>query len=143
MDGPVSEASAHRLVNPETLPPPVGYAHAVLATPGRVVALGGQAGHRADGSLAEGGLVPQFRQAAANVAESLRAAGGRPEHLVQLLIFTTDLAGYRLALGEIGAAYRAHFGKHYPAMALLGVEALFDPDATVELVGLAVIPEPS
>lgn len=141
MDGPVTEASPHRLVNPETLPPPVGYAHAVLAAPGRVVALGGQAGHRADGSLAEGGLVSQFRQAAANVAEALRAAGGRPEDLVQLLIFTTDVAGYRSSLDEIGAAYRDHFGKHYPPMALLGLSELFDPAAVVELVGLAVIPE--
>ena len=141
MDGTVSADPAHRLVNPETLPTPVGYAHAVLAARGRVVALGGQAGHRADGSLVEGGLVEQFRQAVENVAKALRAAGGRPEHLVQLVIYTTDVDAYRASLGEIGAAYRSQFGKHYPAMALLGVTELFDAAALVELVGLAVIPE--
>ncbi|HEX2032176.1 MAG TPA: RidA family protein [Actinomycetota bacterium] len=137
----MSDASGHRLVNPDTLPPPVGYAHAVVAAPGRVVALAGQAGHRSDGSLPDSGLVPQFEQAAANVAEALRAAGGRPEHLVQLLIFTTDIEGYRSSLRDVGAAYRTHFGKHYPAMALVGVTELFDAAAVVELVGLAVIPE--
>lgn len=39
-----------------------------------------------------------------------------------------------------GGVYRRHFGHHYPAMALLGVSALFDDAAKVELVGVAVIP---
>jgi hypothetical protein len=37
--------------------------------------------------------------------------------------------------------YRRHFGKHYVATALLGVAELFDEDAVVELVGIAVVPE--
>lgn len=129
----------HRLINPETLAKPSGYSHAVIAAPGTVVSLAGQTGHRADGTIAEN-LVEQFDQAAWNVAEVLRAAGGRPEHLVQLLIFVTDPAGYRAHREEIGEAYRTHFGKHYPAMALLSVSELFDPRAMVELVGLAVVP---
>ena len=133
-------AFPHRLVNPETLPPPTGYSHAVVAAPGTVVALAGQTGHRADATIEED-LVVQFDQAARNVAEALRAAGGRPEDLVQLLIFVTDVAGYRAHREEIGEVYRRHFGKHFPAMALLGVSELVDPRAQVELVGLAVVPE--
>jgi enamine deaminase RidA (YjgF/YER057c/UK114 family) len=132
-------ASPHRLVNPETLPPPTGYSHAVVAATGTVVALAGQTGHRADGTI-EGDLVAQFDQAAANVTEALRAAGGEPEHLVQLLIFVTDLADYREHRQEIGEAYRHHLGRHFPAMALLGVSELVDPRAKVELVGVAVVP---
>ncbi len=42
-------------------------------------------------------------------------------------------------LGPIGEAYRAVFGRHYPAMALFGVTELFDPEARVELVAVAEI----
>ena len=42
------------------------------------------------------------------------------------------------------AAWRRHFGRHFPAVALFEVRGLFDPRAKVELVGVAVIPnEPS
>ena len=138
MDRPVT--GPHQLVNPETLPPPKGFAHAVVAKGDTTVYLGGQAGHRPDGTLVGDDLVDQFDQACANVVAALEAAGGRPEHLVQLLIFTTDLSGYRDGMGPIGKAYRKHFRKHYPAMALLGTTELFDPGAKVELVGVAVIP---
>ncbi|MGH2723842.1 MAG: RidA family protein [Actinomycetota bacterium] len=134
------DETPHRLVNPDTLPPPVGFAHAVVAVPGSAVFLGGQAGHRADGTLAGEDLVAQFDQAAANVAEALRAAGGRPEHLVQVLIFVTDVGEYRDRLADLGALWRQRFGRHFPAVALMGVTELFDPAAKVELVAVAVVP---
>lgn len=138
MDGPVSRPP-HRLLNPDTLPPPAGFSHAVVPLEGRTVYLAGQAGHRRDGSIGDG-LVEQFDQACANVATALAAAGGGPEHLVSLQIFVTDLRAYRSALNEIGDAYRRRFGKHYPAVSLFGVTGLFDPAAEVELVGVAVVP---
>ena len=132
--------SPHEIVNPSSLPPPSGFSHALVAAKGRLLFLGGQAGHRADGSLVGPGLVEQFDQAAANTAEALGAAGGTPEHLVQLLIYVTSVPEYRGALKEIGGAYRHHFGRHFPPMALFGVTELFDPGAKVELVGIAVVP---
>jgi enamine deaminase RidA (YjgF/YER057c/UK114 family) len=39
----------------------------------------------------------------------------------------------------VGRAYRAVFGRHFPAMALIGVSELVDPDALVEITGVAVI----
>lgn len=130
----------HELINPEGLPPPIGYSHAVRPSEGRTVYLGGQAGIREDGTVPEG-IVEQFDVAAANVATALRAAGGEPEHLVSIQIFVTDVDAYAAASREIGAAYRRHFGKHYPAMALLGVTRLLEPAAIVELVCVAVVPE--
>jgi enamine deaminase RidA (YjgF/YER057c/UK114 family) len=87
-------------------------------------------------------MVEQFDQAAANVAEALRAADAKPEHLTSMQIFVTDAAAYRDALKEIGAAYRRNFGRHYPAIGLFEVRALFDPDAKVELMCIAVVPDP-
>lgn len=131
--------SAHRIVNPDGLLPPVGFSHAVVAAPGRVVHLGGQTGHHADGTLPEG-IVAQFEQAARNLVVALEAVGAAPGDLTALSIYVTDMAGYRDALRELGPAYQRHLGRHYPAIALLGVASLFDPDALVELVATAVLP---
>ncbi|MEU3020407.1 MULTISPECIES: RidA family protein [unclassified Nocardiopsis] len=135
-------ASPHTLVNPPELGPTPGFSHAVVPAPGRTVHLSGQIGSGPDGALAAGPLPDQFGVALANVVTALRACGGAPEHLVSLTIYTTDVPGYRAATREIGRAYRAHLGRHYPAMALLGVVELFEPDALVELVGVAVVPGP-
>ncbi len=140
MDRSVNEETPHRIVYPKTLEPPVGYSHAVVASSGKTVYVAGQTGHRADGTIAGEGLVEQFDQASANVAEALIGAGAGPEHLVSMMIFVTDVEEYRQARSEFGVIYRKHFGSHYPAAALLGVNALFDPTAKVELVCIAVVP---
>lgn len=133
--------SAHEIVTAPGLAPPSGYAHAVAASPGRHVFLGGQTALDPDGLIVGTTMAHQFDVAAANVVAALEAAGARPEHLVALTIYTTDVGAYRSALAEIGGAYRRRFGKHYVATALLGVAELFDADAMVELVGVAVVPE--
>jgi enamine deaminase RidA (YjgF/YER057c/UK114 family) len=140
MDGPVAP-TPHRVVNPPELASPRGFSHAVVARPGRTIFLGGQAGHDSEGRLAGQTLVEQFDAACCAIVTTLRAAGAGPDHLVSLQIFVTDAEAYRAALGPIGEAYRRHFGKHYPAMGLFEVRALFDPQARVELMGVAVVPE--
>ncbi len=124
--------SEHRIVNPPELPEPSGYAHAVVSAPGRTVWLGGQTG--------EGDTVAaQFDDAAASLVTALRAAGGEPDDLVSLVVYSTDVAEYRASVKELGEVWRRHFGRRYPAMALVGVSALVDPDARVELMGVAVV----
>ena len=130
----------HRAVNPEGLPRPSGYSHAVIAAPGQVVYLAGQIGAGPDGTVQESGLVEQFETAARNLVAALAAAGGRPEHIVSLQIFVTDANAYRELRRPIGEAYRRCFGDHYPAMSLLEVKRLYDESALVEITGVAVIP---
>jgi enamine deaminase RidA (YjgF/YER057c/UK114 family) len=130
----------HEIITSPDLPAPAGYAHAVAAAPGRTVYLGGQTAQGADGSIAGSTVVEQFAIAATNLVTALTAAGGRPDDLVSLQIYVTDLAAYRASMRDLGGVWRAHFGRRYPAMAVLGVAGLFDPKALVELVGVAVIP---
>lgn len=130
----------HEILNPATLSAPVGFSHALAAAPGRTIYLGGQAAHDASGTIVAGDIVTQFAQAAANVVTALDAAGATPEHLVSLQIYVTNAAAYRASLKELSTAYRAHFGSHYPAIALFEIKGLFDPAAMVELVGVAVVP---
>jgi enamine deaminase RidA (YjgF/YER057c/UK114 family) len=133
--------SGHEIVTAPELAPPVGYAHAVLAARGRVLALGGQTALDAGGEIRGTTLVEQFDVAAGNVVAALRAAGGDPEHVVSLQIFVTDVEDYRAHLDELGAVWRQHFGRRYPATGLFGVTRLYDDEALVELMALAVIPE--
>jgi enamine deaminase RidA (YjgF/YER057c/UK114 family) len=128
------------LVNPPELARARGYSHAATGR-GTVVALAGQIGWDANSQLVSPEFAPQFERALANLAASLRAAGGQPEHLLSLRIYVTDKHKYNAALKEVGAAYRAHLGKHFPAMALLQVADLLEPGALVEIEGLAVIPD--
>jgi enamine deaminase RidA (YjgF/YER057c/UK114 family) len=137
----MSEQSTHQIHNPDHLAPAIGFAHAVAAANGRTVYLGGQTALDGEGRIVGETIAEQFDQAAANVLGALHAAGGRPEHLVSLQVFTTDIGVYKASLRELAAVYRRHFGYHYPAMALIGVRELFDAEARVELMGIAVIPQ--
>ncbi len=136
-----ADATPHRNVNPDQLLPPVGFSHATVAATGRAVHLGGQTGHRPDGLIADD-LVGQFVQALDNLSVVLGACDAAPHHLTSVHVYTTDVAGYRAAARDLGEAWRARLGSHYPAMALFGVSELYDPRAKVELVAQAVVPEP-
>ena len=85
------------------------------------------------------GLVAQFAQALDNVVGVVKAAGGRAEDVVSMTVFVTDMAQYQAATHDIRVAWRARFGDHYPAMALIEVKSLIDPEALVEIQGLAVL----
>lgn len=121
------------------LAPPAGFSHAVVAPPGKTIYIGGQTAQAPDGTIQGVTMVEQFDLAARNLLAALRAAGGEPDDLVSLQVFVTNLAAYRLALQALGTVWRQHFGRRYPAMALIGVTELLDPRALVELVGVAVL----
>ena len=133
--------SRHELINPEGMPPPRGFSYGALPAGGRVLYLAGMTGHKVDMSIADD-YVAQFSAACQSVARVIAEAGGEPSDLVSMTIYTTNIAQYRSRTKEIGAAYRDVFGKHFPPMALLGISELVDPRAQVELVCVAVVPEP-
>jgi enamine deaminase RidA (YjgF/YER057c/UK114 family) len=132
--------SRHHLFNPEGMAPAVGFSYGAVAARGRTLNIAGITGHQEDGSIVPD-LVDQFGAACESVVRVIFEAGGEPADLVSMTIYTTDIAGYRDNLGPLGERYRAVFGRHYPPMALLGIDELFDPAAVVELVCVAVVPE--
>jgi enamine deaminase RidA (YjgF/YER057c/UK114 family) len=121
---------SHRIVNPPELGEPRGFSHAVVA--GDTVYLAGQIG-------AGRTMLDQFDSALGNLLTALRASGGQPSDLVSLQVFVTDVAAYQAVLPGLGRTWRRYFDGHYPAMGLFGVTALFDPEAMVEVMGIAVI----
>lgn len=123
---------------PPGWPVPRGYSNGMLGQ-GRILCVGGQIGWNAEGQFAQG-FVAQCRQALANILAVLQAAGGGAEHIARLTWYVTDMAEYRASLAELGPAYRAVMGKHFPAMALVQVVALVEPEAKVEIEATAVLP---
>jgi enamine deaminase RidA (YjgF/YER057c/UK114 family) len=126
-------------INPAELARPSGFSHAVAADAGRIVFLAGQVGMDRDGKVVSGGVVAQFEQALRNLLTALAAAGGRPGDLASLTIYVVDLADYQAHAREIGAVWRRLAGADYPAMAAVGVARLWDPEALVEIQGIAAV----
>jgi enamine deaminase RidA (YjgF/YER057c/UK114 family) len=126
-------------INPAELGRPSGFSHAVSATASRMVFLAGQLGTGPGGKVVAGGVVAQFEQALANLLTALAAAGGQPADLVSLTIYLTDVEDYQAHGRQIGAVWRQLAGTEYPAMAGVGVTRLWDPEALVEIQGIAAV----
>lgn len=125
-------------LQPPGWPAPKGYANGLVGE-GRLVVIGGQIGWDTEGRFAEG-FVAQAQKALENILAVLAEAGGGPEHIARLTWFVTDIGEYRRSLGELGPAYRAVMGRHFPAMTLVEVGALVEEDARVEIEATAILP---
>lgn len=125
---------------PPGWPRPKGYANGVSAR-GRTIFTAGVVGWDAEERFAAPDLPGQFRQVLRNILAILADDGAGPEHLVRMTCYVTDIQAYRDGLREIGAAWRDLIGRHYPAMAVVEVTALVEPQAKVEIEATAVVPE--
>lgn len=129
-----------KLINPESLGAPRGYANGVLAPPGAsLLFIAGQIGWDERQRIVSEDFVEQFAQALANVVEVVRAAGGTPDQIARLVVYVTDKNEYRSKQREVGERWRALMGRHFPAMALVEVKSLLEDGAKVEIEGIAVI----
>jgi enamine deaminase RidA (YjgF/YER057c/UK114 family) len=129
-----------KLINPESLGAPRGYSNGVLADPaGRLLFVAGQIGWDDKQTIVSEDFVAQFDRALANVLTVVTAAGGAPDQIARLVIYVTDKREYLEHRQEIGKSYRAHLGKHFPAMVLVEVKSLLDDKAKVEIEAIAVL----
>ena len=129
-----------RVINPESLGAPHGYANGVLAEPGgRLLFIAGQVAWDRQQQIVADDLVAQFDRALANVITVVTAAGGHAEQIARLIIYVTDKDEYRAHMKEIGERYRGRMGKHFPAMVLVEVKGLLEDRAKIEIEGTAVL----
>ncbi|WP_407522781.1 RidA family protein [Methylobacterium oryzisoli] len=136
---PQAEPSGLAILQPSGWRKPKGYANGVAGR-GTVVMTGGLIGWSEDEVLAEG-FVAQVEQTLRNVLAVVAEAGGGPEHVARLTWYVRSVATYRDSLAELGPVYRRVMGRHYPAMALVGVADLVEPGALVEIEATAIIPD--
>ena len=102
-----------KALQPPGWPAPRGYANGIEAS-GRLVFVGGQIGWDASGAFASG-LASQVGQTLENIVAVLAEAGAGPEHVVRLTWYVVDRSDYLAHQKEIGAAYRAVMGRHFPS----------------------------
>lgn len=125
---------------PPGWPRPKGYSNAISAK-GRMVFTSGQVGWTPDEVFEAKDLAGQVRQVLLNTLAVLKEGGAGPNHIVRMTWYITDKQEYLENLKEIGAIYREIIGPHYPAMALVEVNALLEDDAKIEIETIAVVPE--
>jgi enamine deaminase RidA (YjgF/YER057c/UK114 family) len=126
---------------PEGWPRPKGFAQAVKASGSAIVRVSGQLGRAPDAAGVEAGssLGQQWRLALANVIAVVRASGGDIGDIVMLRAYVTDMDEFNAGGHEVAEAWSATFGRHIPAMTLVGVTGLVDPHARVEIEAEAVL----
>lgn len=129
----------HETLLPPGWPRPKGYANGISAT-GRLVFTAGVVGWDEREIFVAKDLPGQFRQILLNTLAILECAGARPEHIVRMTWYVTSREAYLRHLAEIGETYRTIIGKVFPAMAVVEVAALVDPEACLEIETIAVVP---
>jgi enamine deaminase RidA (YjgF/YER057c/UK114 family) len=130
----------HRVLQPEGWARPIGYSNGMEAR-GRTLFVGGQIGWNGQCKFEAKDLPGQVRQTLENIVAILREGGAGPEHVTTMTWYVLDRKQYSAALKEIGAAYKATMGRHFPAMAVVQVSGLIEDEALVEIQATAVVPD--
>jgi 2-iminobutanoate/2-iminopropanoate deaminase len=132
-----------KAITATNLGPTLGmYSHGMVASGGDLVVVAGQVGVDAQGRLvAPGDVVAQTRQAFANIAAVLRAAGAGMGDVIRFQTFLTrasDIDGFMRARREVFPGY--YPGEVYPPNTILVVSRLVQPELLVEIEAMAVRP---
>lgn len=130
------------VLQPQGWPRPKGYSNG-MAAQGRQIFIAGQVGWDAEERFASPQMAGQVKKALENIVAILAEANGLPEHIVRLTWYVTSRDEYYAELREIGTAYRAVMGKHFPVMSVVQVVALMEAAAKVEIEATAVLPDAS
>ncbi|HEV3397460.1 MAG TPA: RidA family protein [Xanthobacteraceae bacterium] len=135
----IGKSPAHTVLQPAGWPAPKGYANGIKAR-GEMVFVGGMVGWD-EHERFPAGFVAQTRQALMNILAVLAEGGAGPQHIVRMTWYVRDMDEYLAARPELGKVYRATMGRHFPAMALVEVRRLVEPDARLEIEATAVVPQ--
>ena len=125
---------------PPGWPRPKGYSNGISAS-GRLIVTAGVVGWDEQEHFTSNTLAGQFEQVLSNIVAILAEDGAGPQHLVRLTCYVTSIEAYLASLPEVGAAWQRVIGCHYPAIALVEVVRLVEPQAMVEIEAMAVVVE--
>ena len=132
---------AYQAVLPQGWPRPRGFSHGVIAKGSSHVRIAGQIGTASGQREVEVNLAfgEQWARALANVVAVVREAGGEPSNLVALRVYVTRIEDFTENRTVVGKSWMESLGKHFPAMTLVEVSRLLDPNAAVEIEAEAVL----
>lgn len=129
-----------KILLPGGWPRPKGYSNGISGI-GRLVFTAGVIGWDEQERIVAPDLAGQLRQILMNTLAILAEDGAGAEHVVRMTWYVVDLEEYRARLLEIGAIYKAIMGRNFPAMAVVQVAGLVEPQARIEIETTAVVPE--
>ena len=134
-------ANEPEVILPEGWPRPAGMSHGIVADGRRVLLVGGQlAGVTgADAPPVGLGMAEQFAASLGHVVTVVRAAGGEPSDIASLSVFVTDIAAFKRSQADVARVWRDLLGRHYPAMTMVEVQALYEDTALVEINATALL----
>ncbi len=132
-------ASSNVVLQPSGWPQPKGYANGIKAR-GDLLFIGGMVGWDERGRF-PADFVGQTRQLLANILAVMAEGGASAQHIVRMTWYVRDMDEYLLARPALGEVYRQAMGDNYPAMALVAVTRLVEPEARLEIETTAVVPE--
>ena len=127
-----------RALQPQGWPRPRGYSNGIEAE-GKLVFVAGQIGWNNEGKFEAKSFGDQFRQTLINTLAVLREGGAGPEHIARMTWFITSRDEYASSLSELGAAWKDLMGRNYPAMSVIIVSGLVEPEAKIEIEATAVL----
>ena len=132
-------ASSNVVLQPSGWPQPKGYANGIKAR-GDLLFIGGMVGWDERGRF-PADFVGQTRQLLANILAVMAEGGASAQHIVRMTWYVRDMDEYLRARPALGEVYRQAMGDNYPAMALVAVTRLVEPEARLEIETTAVIPD--
>ncbi len=132
-------APSNVVLHPAGWPQPKGYANGIKAR-GDVLFIGGMVGWDEQGRFPPD-FVGQTRQLLANIMAVMAEGGASASHIVRMTWYVRDMDEYLKARPALGEVYKQVMGDHYPAMALVAVTRLVEPEARLEIETTAVIPD--
>lgn len=134
-------AAPFQPVEPAGLGRGAGFSHGLLAPAGgRVLFIAGQTAPGPAAGPATARFLAQFDAALARVLMVVTEAGGGPAHVGRMTVYVTSMPAYLESRPRLTAIWRARMGAHYPAMSVVEVTALVEPDAVVEIEATALLP---
>ncbi|MCA0856485.1 RidA family protein [Phaeobacter italicus] len=125
-------------VHPDGWKPAKGYANGMIGE-GRMLFVGGQIGWNANQEFETDDFIGQMSKALENILAVVKEAGGEASDITRLTWYVTDKAEYLAHQREVGAAYRAVMGYHFPAMTMVVVAGLVEDRAKIEIEATAMI----
>ena len=141
-DSPIDalpRAMPNVVLQPSGWPRPKGYANGIKAR-GDLLFIGGMVGWDARGRF-PADFVGQTRQLFSNIIAILTEGGASARHIVRMTWYVRDMDEYLKSRSALGDVWREVMGDHYPAMALVAVTRLVEPEARLEIETTAVVPE--
>ncbi|WP_144913206.1 RidA family protein [Mucilaginibacter frigoritolerans] len=137
--GKLCDAQEKQFINPDSLPPlSKNYTQAVKVKGGSTIFIAGQASVNAKKELiGKGDFEAQVTRTLENLRTVLSASKATPADLVKINIYVVDLNSDKLMI--LRDHLKDFVGPNPPVSTLLGVQALFNKDALIEIEGIAVV----